>query len=46
MPDYQEWPFTFEEYKARNGDPFDHHGAPEGHAGNDHANESKKGAQH
>jgi molybdopterin-containing oxidoreductase family iron-sulfur binding subunit len=46
MPDYLEWPFTFEEYKARNGDPFDHHGAPEGHAGNDHANESKKGAQH
>jgi hypothetical protein len=48
MPDYTEWPFTFEEYKARNGDPFGHHGAHEGHdhAGHDHANEPKKGAQH
>jgi len=22
MPDYHEWPLTFEEYKAKAGDPF------------------------
>ena len=46
MPDYQEWPFTFEEYKSRNGDPFGHHGGDEGRGHESHAHEQKKGAQH
>jgi molybdopterin-containing oxidoreductase family iron-sulfur binding subunit len=31
MPDYHEWPFTFEEYKVKAGDPFEEPHA-EGHA--------------
>jgi molybdopterin-containing oxidoreductase family iron-sulfur binding subunit len=34
MPDYAEWPLTFEEFKTKNGDPFEHgaaHGAAEKH---------------
>jgi len=32
MPDYQEAPFTFEEFAKNNGDPFGHHGPDEAHA--------------
>jgi molybdopterin-containing oxidoreductase family iron-sulfur binding subunit len=34
MPDYAEWPLTFEEFKTKNGDPFEHgaaHGGAEKH---------------
>jgi len=34
MPDYHEWPLSFEEYSKKNGNPFEHgeggHGAAQG----------------
>jgi MoCo/4Fe-4S cofactor protein with predicted Tat translocation signal len=32
MPDYREWPYSFEEYEQRNGDPFENEHAAKGHA--------------
>jgi molybdopterin-containing oxidoreductase family iron-sulfur binding subunit len=32
MPDYTEWPLSFEEYEQRNGDPFENAEAPHGEA--------------
>ncbi|HET7624583.1 MAG TPA: TAT-variant-translocated molybdopterin oxidoreductase [Verrucomicrobiae bacterium] len=32
MPDYTDWPLSFEEYEQRNGDPFEHAEATHGEA--------------
>jgi MoCo/4Fe-4S cofactor protein with predicted Tat translocation signal len=32
MPDYREWPYSFEEYENRNGDPFENEHAAKGNS--------------
>jgi hypothetical protein len=31
MPDYTEWPLTFEEFEKKNGNPFEHAGPEHDH---------------
>ena len=43
MPDYTEWPLSFEEFEKKNGNPFEHGGHGEAH-GQEHGSEAAKGA--
>jgi hypothetical protein len=32
MPDYREWPMSFDEFSKKNGNPFEPHGGSHGKA--------------